>query len=224
MDFQALIYRVIISIPGFLFAIVAHEWAHAYMALRYGDNTAQREGRMTLNPAVHIDMMGTVIYPLIFAMMGGSIFGWAKPVPINSQNFHDYKKGLFWVSFAGPLMNLVLGTLSALLFAILATSTLEFSFKSQLLLMVQYSTFINFILAVFNLIPVPPFDGSKMLASQLSHSALMKYNELAPYINMGFMFLVVLSFMGFPIFNYILYPAQFLNANLTMYFLRLFGA
>ena len=105
---QDIIYNLAISLPAFLFAIVFHEWAHARMALYFGDNTAKMAGRLTFDPISHADLMGTVIFPLVGALMGGVIFGWAKPVPVDPRRFTKVKSGIFWVSFAGPLANIIL--------------------------------------------------------------------------------------------------------------------
>jgi Zn-dependent protease len=224
MNIQSIILSLAHALPGFLLAIVAHEWAHAYMAKRFGDNTAEREGRLTLNPVVHIDMMGTIVFPIILLMMGGMVFGWAKPVPIEPRNFSNYRKGLFWVSFAGALMNFFLGTMSGLLFAIIATRVPEnFAFYSVLLETLKYSMMINFVLGAFNLIPLPPLDGSKMVMSFLKGEAARKYEGLAQYTNMIFLVIIALSFMGISTIGYVITPVVMIGQKLTMYFLYLLG-
>ncbi len=224
MNLQAIILSLAQALPGFLLAIVAHEWAHAYMAKRFGDNTAEREGRLTLNPVVHIDVMGTIVFPVILLMMGGMVFGWAKPVPIDTRNFRDYRKGLFWVSFAGAMMNFFLGTMSGLLFAIIATKVPDtFSFYGVLLEMLKYSMMINFVLGAFNLIPIPPLDGSKMVMSFLKGETARKYESLAQYTNMIFLVIIALSFMGISTIGYVITPVVMIGQKLTMYFLYLLG-
>jgi Zn-dependent protease len=223
-DLSSKIYTIAMSIPGFLIAICVHEAAHAWMANRYGDTTAKDAGRLTLNPAAHYDMMGTVILPLVFALMGFAVIGWAKPVPVDVRRFSDARKGIFWVSFAGPLSNIIVGFLSALALAIIATKVSStFSYYMILISMLKYSIFINFILAFFNLIPLPPLDGSKMVASYLNYEKARKYEELGRYTNMIFMGAFALSIMGIPIFGYILYPATFLSNYLTIGLVRLFS-
>lgn len=106
--------RVAVMFVPFLMAIVFHEFAHGWAAAKWGDNTAKDAGRLTLNPMPHIDLVGTIVLPMMMMLMpGGLLFGWAKPVPINPSRFKDYRKGLFWVSFAGPLMNFALAIVSA---------------------------------------------------------------------------------------------------------------
>ena len=224
MEFQKLILTLSYSLPGLLMAIVAHEWAHGFMAKKFGDNTAEREGRLTLNPAAHIDPFGTIILPLVLLSIGGMAFGYAKPVPVNTRNFKDYRKGVFWVSFAGPLMNFFLGTLSGLVFAIIATKVPQsFGFYNILIEMLKFSMVINFVLGAFNLIPIPPLDGSKMVASFLKGEAARKYEELSRYANIVFLGLIALSFMGIPTFSYIINPVVMFGQKLTMYFLYLLG-
>src|SRR3989344_3915841 len=109
MNAAEIVQKIAIVYPALLIALVLHEYAHAWVAKRYGDETSAWSGRLTLNPAAHIDLFGTIIFPLIGIALGGFIFGWAKPVPIEPRNFRDYRSGLFWVSFAGPLSNILLG-------------------------------------------------------------------------------------------------------------------
>ncbi|MCB9094268.1 MAG: site-2 protease family protein [Halobacteriovoraceae bacterium] len=222
MDLQQLIYTIAQCLPGFLLAIVLHEAAHAYVAMKFGDDTAERIGRLSLNPAVHFDMMGTVIFPLISLSLGGIVFGWAKPVPIDSRNFKNYRKGLFWVSFAGPLSNFILGTISAFLYAVVFTNmSVDSVYMQHFLKMLEYSVLINFILGGFNLIPLPPLDGSKMVASFLKHNALRKYEEIAAYTPYIFLGLIALSFMGIHILGYILMPVYYSGEILKRIFISM---
>lgn len=224
MDAQVIILKIAESLPGFLLAIVAHEWAHGYVAKRFGDDTAERAGRLTFNPAAHIDPMGTIIFPLIGVTMGWMVIGWAKPVPVDVRNFKNYKKGIFWVSFAGPLTNFFLGTFSSLFYAIVALYVPQsFGYYEIILNMLRYSIFINFLLGVFNLIPLPPLDGSRMVASFLKGEALRKYEEVARYTPMIFLVIISLSFMGISTLGRILAPATMIGQKLTMYFLYLLG-
>jgi Zn-dependent protease len=205
-DMNEIIFKVAQSAPGFILAIVVHEWAHGYMAKRFGDNTAEKAGRLTLNPMAHIDMMGTVIFPLVGVILGGMAFGWAKPVPVNSRNFKNVKSGVFWVSFAGPLANLALGIVSAFLFVISVKHIGSYALKDSLEAMLKFSISINFILMGFNLIPLPPLDGSRMVASFLKGEALRKYEAFARYTPMIFLAAIFLSFNGVHTFGYILMP------------------
>ncbi len=231
MDIQGLLFKIAIMAPGFLLAIVVHEYAHGWMAKKFGDDTAEKAGRLTLNPVSHLELVNSIIIPVVLLWIGGIAIGAAKPVPVNTRNFSNYKKGLFWVAFAGPLSNLILGTLFALFFALSYTSGSEYLFdgtpfkvKSFLISqMFQYGVIINFILAGFNLIPVPPFDGSKMLASQLKYNALRRYEEISQYLVYIFWGLIILSFMGIPILNMILAPFTYMAQLAINFFVSLFG-
>lgn len=219
MDLGAIIYRTALSMPGFLLAIVFHEAAHAYAAKRFGDNTAERLGRLTLNPMAHIDMFGTVIFPLIGTILGGFIIGWAKPVPVDATQFKKVRSGIFWVSFAGPLSNIFLGIICALIFALLTNLAGVNSFVIPLMEIFNYAVIINFILAVFNLIPLPPLDGSKMLSTFLNYKQLQAYEVVNQY---SFLIFLLLMFSG--ALSYIIYPAQVFGQYLIFFFSSLFGA
>jgi len=232
MDIQAIVFKIAIMAPGFLLAVVIHEYAHGWMAKKFGDNTAEEAGRLTFNPVVHLDPINSILVPIVLLAIGGIALGAARPVPINTRNFSDFKKGLFWVSFAGPLSNLILGTILALIFAIIfnyvgSAYLFEGTFfqlkKGLLLEMFQYGVLINFILAGFNLIPVPPFDGSRMLESKLGYNALLKYREMSQYLVYAFYGLIILSFMGVPILGMILSPFT-MGANVIInFFISILG-
>lgn len=223
-NMNQIILTIAQSLPGFLLAIVAHEAAHAWMALKFGDRTAQAAGRLTLNPAAHYDMWGTVLFPLLSAVTGFAVIGWAKPVPIDIRNFRQMRKGIFWVSFAGPLANIILGTVSAFAVAFIATQVSpDFSYYTVLIAMLKYSVFINFILAGFNLIPLPPLDGSKMVSAFLKGPTLYKYESLAAYTPMIFMGTLLLSFVGIHTIGYLLMPAQWAGQYLIFAFYQLMG-
>ena len=223
MDIQQLVFKIAQAAPGFLLAIVIHEYAHGRVAKMFGDDTAEREGRLSMNPAVHIDPMGTIAWPIISILLGGAVFGWAKPVPISIRNFSDTRKAVFWVSFAGPLSNFILGTLSALDFTLCYIFIPQnFSFYATILQMLQYSVFINFLLGGFNIIPFPPLDGSRMLASFLKGEALRKYEELArytPYVMFG---IIGLSLAGIPTIHYVIEPFISFGQALPRFFLEIF--
>jgi Zn-dependent protease len=188
------ILRIAIGLPGFLLAIVFHEWGHAYVAYMFGDDTAKRAGRLSLNPVVHLDILGTVIFPLVGALLGGVMFGWAKPVPIDPRRFKNIRYAIFWVAFAGPGINLMMALISAFLLALVATQlSPDFYLMMPFLSMLKQAVYINIILAVFNLVPFPPLDGSKMVSSFLSYQAMRKYEELARF---SFLFFIVLMYTG----------------------------
>lgn len=184
-----------------LFSITFHEYCHAWAADKLGDPTAKELGRLTINPLAHIDPFGTVILPLtLFFLSGGSFtIGWAKPVPINPNQFKNPKKDLKWIGASGPLANLILATLLALLVH------LGFPGKDLLLL----GIFINLLLAVFNLLPIPPLDGSRIVASFLPPQTALNYLKIEPY---GFFIVIALVYLGF--FRLFLIPIVTLLFNL----------
>ncbi len=215
----SIIFTIAQSLPGFLLAVVVHEWAHARMALRFGDRTAQMAGRLTFNPAAHYDPMGTIVWPVISAMLGWAVIGWAKPVPVDVRNFKNIRQGIFWVSFAGPLSNIILGTLCAFTVALVATHVSPgFAYYSIMIGMLKYAVFINFILAGFNLIPLPPLDGSKMVSSFLKGPALYQYESLARYAPMIMFGVLALSMVGIPTLGYLLFPFQWIGQKLIFVF------
>ena len=178
---------VLWAIPT-LFAITVHEVAHGWVANKLGDKTAKIMGRLTLNPLKHIDPIGTVLIPIILYWAGGFIFGWAKPVPVNPMNFNNPKRDTAIVATAGPVSNLIMTILWALIakFGILL---LQNNVQIGLVLnyMGQIGIFINLIFMILNLIPIPPLDGSKILMGFLSNRVAAKYNLIEPYgFELGF--------------------------------------
>lgn len=150
------------------YCIILHEVSHALVARWLGDDTATRRGRLSLNPLKHIDWFGTVILPLVLYYSAGFIWGYAKPVPINPYNFRNYKRDMGLSALAGPVTNILIGLAFAVLFH-LATG---FSLLQDVIRLVVY---LNFLLAFFNLIPIPPLDGSKVLGMALSDEAYMRW-------------------------------------------------
>lgn len=151
---------VIFQIAILVFSVIIHEVAHGYMALALGDRTAEYEGRLTLNPLKHIDPFGSIILPLLTLVTGGVVFGWAKPVPYNPYNLRNPRSGQALIALAGPLSNIVI----ALFFGIL----IRIFFVGQMTPFLEIASLIvlvNLVLAVFNLVPIPPLDGSKILFS-----------------------------------------------------------
>ncbi len=221
MNLQQGLQDLSIQFVPFMMAVVFHEFAHGYMANRYGDTTARDSGRLTLNPAPHVDVLGTLILPILMMVSGVSfLFGWARPVPINPNRFKNYRSGLFWVSFAGPGMNFLMALVSGAAFAAIRTWMPEtFYLHEPLVGMAIASVTVNYALAIFNLIPLPPLDGSKMVQSFLSYDATRKYEAVSQYsffILMGLMWTGALSVLG--------YPIVFLR-NLTLYGMTvLFGS
>ena len=173
-----------------IMSVVVHEFAHGYTAYLLGDNTARLRGRLTLNPLKHIDPIGSVILPLILAFIPGSfIIGWAKPVPYNPNNLRDIKKGTFLVSIAGILANLIIVVIFGLLirFSLVFGMALPFSFYD----ITSKIVFLNLILALFNLMPVPPLDGFKILFSFISDKYRYIENFLEQY---GIILLLIFVF------------------------------
>ena len=180
LDLSTMIYRI----PALLFALVVHEYAHALAADSMGDPTPRYMGRLTLNPMMHVDVLGL----LMLALAG---FGWAKPVPINSNNFHNRKEGIIKVSLAGPGANLFLCFVAALVGAIL----LRFNLMSQTVFnFLQWIMLYNVWFAFFNLIPIPPLDGSKLVMEFMPTKYLYQYAETVE--RYGFFILMALVFSG----------------------------
>ena len=216
---DGIVLRLATALPGFLLGIVFHEWAHAWTAKKFGDDTAERMGRLSMNPVVHYDLVGTIIFPIVGLLMGGTMFGWAKPVPVDPRRFKNMNKGIFWVSFAGPIANIILAVLSSLLLAILYTQVnTNFGFNTVVLGMLQSSIYINIILAVFNLIPFPPLDGSKMVSTFLDYDQARKYVELQ-----RFTFLFIVLIWMTPVLSYIMTPALMMGNGMTSLFIGLLG-
>jgi Zn-dependent protease len=177
----------VLVLPVLLFSVVAHEYAHAWTAFRQGDPTAYMLGRLTLNPLPHIDPMMSVLVPvgLWFLSHGAFTFGAAKPVPINPSNFHNYRRGDLMVSSAGITMNLLLAIACALLFVLLglagAAVPAAVSVFRTLQRMMFFGVFLNYILAVFNLVPLPPLDGSHLFYHMLPPGLGARYRTLGRY-------------------------------------------
>jgi Zn-dependent protease len=188
---------IALRIPALLIAITIHEFAHARMAYHFGDATAKHQGRMNLNPISHLDPIGT----LMILLVG---FGWAKPVPINPFNFNRYRTGLRWVSFAGPMVNFIFGFFSLLILTLLVSYGLTGGLFLQFIVVLMQ---LNILLAIFNLIPIPPLDGSKILMSFLPDAYLGHYRQLeryAPLILLGLILTGAFGLIIFPMYNLVL--------------------
>jgi Zn-dependent protease len=198
------ILSLLIIAPPILFALTVHEYAHGWMAFRYGDPTAKNAGRLTLNPLSHLDPIGTIMLFLIH-------LGWAKPVPVNPYYLRHPKRDMIWVSLAGPGANmltaLACGLVIRLVNPLSAYLQMGSSFLGILALMVVYGMMINIVLAIFNLIPLPPLDGSKilrgLLPDQYEHQ-MDQLERIGPFLLLGI--ILVTSFAGIPILSWIVTP------------------
>ncbi|MBK9662761.1 MAG: site-2 protease family protein [Nitrosomonas sp.] len=181
-----------------IFAITMHEAAHGYIAKHFGDFTAYNEGRISLNPIRHIDLVGTIVVPLILFVLSkltigaGFLFGWAKPVPVNFSNLRQPKRDMLWVAAAGPGANLLMAFFWALVIK-LGIVMPEHDFVKPMVLMGIAGIEINVILMVLNLLPLPPLDGGRMAVSLLPHRIAYQFAKIEPY---GFMILLGLLFSG----------------------------
>jgi Zn-dependent protease len=210
--------QIVVMIVPLLFSVTIHEVAHGYIALRMGDHTAQKAGRLTLNPIKHLDFFGSLLLPLMLKLTGSPIlFGYAKPVPVNFSNLRDVRKSTIYVASAGVLANFILAFLSGILFRILTNYKLLWQtsifnpFINDLYSMLFYSVAINLVLAIFNLIPIPPLDGSKILAMCLPASLRIQFARLERFGMIIIIFLLLtnlldklLSFFLTPMFNVLL--------------------
>ena len=192
-DFQTLLIYII----PLLFAITLHEAAHGWVASKLGDHTARMMGRVTLDPTKHIDPIGTIAIPLVLLLSSsGFIFGWAKPVPINFNALRNGKNGMIWVALAGPGANILMAIcwLFVMIIAIKMNITV-------LIEMGRVGILVNCVLAVFNLLPIPPLDGSRVISALLPNRLAYQYNQLEQY---GLYILLGLMFLGG--FNYLVRP------------------
>jgi Zn-dependent protease len=210
--------QIVVMIVPLLFSVTIHEVAHGYVALRMGDNTARLAGRLTLNPIKHLDFFGSLILPLILKLTGSPvIFGYAKPVPVNFSNFRDIRKGTIYVASAGVLANFILAILSGVLFQTLVHFQWAWypSFFKPVFMdlyhMLFYSVVINLVLGIFNLIPIPPLDGSKILAMCLPPPLRIQLARIERFGMIIIIFLLLtnlldrlISFFLTPMFNILL--------------------
>jgi len=180
---------ILLAIAALAISISVHESAHAWMANRLGDPTARHLGRISLNPLVHIDLLGTIIVPILFLLQAGILFGWAKPTPFNPWNLKNPRADAALISLAGPASNLVLATVFGLAFRAFAGNDLVAVILFRLITL-------NLVLAFFNLLPIPPLDGFKVVGGILPRSLASQWESLERY---GILILLAFFFFGAPI-------------------------
>ena len=185
------VQKIAVSALPIIFAITVHEAAHGYIARYFGDMTAQEQGRITLNPLRHIDPVGTILVPAVTLVLGGILFGWAKPVPVNFSRLRSPKKDMLWVAAAGPASNLVMAICWVLV--IKFSMVVQSGFSEALAYMGAVGIMINLVLMVLNLIPLPPLDGGRIAVSLLPNRLAFQYAKVERY---GFFILIALLFTG----------------------------
>lgn len=205
--------------------MVAHEYAHGYAALKQGDPTAYQLGRLTWNPIKHIDPFMTILLPILTFFSGGFIFGGAKPVPVNPRNYTNYKRGDIIVSLAGIVTNLLIAIAFVPMIALIGIVGRQFPAINDTAFLVQlmfrYGVYINLLLAIFNLLPIPPLDGSHVAKYILPPAWALSYQRVGRY---GMLLLIVLLTFGKPVLNLWLAPVWALSnaadSVLSQFFLR----
>ncbi|WP_239489052.1 site-2 protease family protein [Luteitalea sp. TBR-22] len=187
---------IVLAFIGLLLALTVHEAAHAWAAFQLGDPTAKLQGRLSLNPAVHIDPIGTVMLPLLAFATGAPIIGWARPVPVDGRYLKHFRRDFMWIALAGPASNLLLAVLASLLLRALPHMPVAVGGIAivEPLLQFAFNFFrVNVLLAVFNMIPVPPLDGSNVVAAVLPRHLAYQWDQIRPY---GIFILYGLMFTG----------------------------
>jgi Zn-dependent protease len=192
--------NVLLLVPTFLFSLSFHEYAHAWVATRKGDRTALNAGRLSLHPMAHADWVGTLLLPIICIYNGWPFFGWAKPVPVDSRNFKNPRRDMALVAAAGPASNVLLAVLSAAWLAVLIRLPAETRLMETLQTFAAVSIQVNLMLAIFNLIPIPPLDGFNILQGVIPKSGALKLARLMPYANT--LLILMLLTGGFRIIAY----------------------
>ena len=206
----------LLAVLPVLLAITVHEAAHGYAARHYGDRTAEMMGRLTLNPIKHIDPVGTILVPALMFMFTPFLFGWAKPVPINTRNFKDTRMGMRMVAIAGPLSNLVMCFGCAL--AMVASQCVPESFQEAMQTMSRYGIIINAVLFVLNMLPMLPLDGGRFVDTFLPARASMQFQKIEPY---GMWVIILLLVTG--LLSKIMYPFISMILMAVQHFMGLFG-
>src|SRR4030067_695357 len=180
MQLEQLIQTIALAAIPVLFAITLHEAAHGYVARHFGDMTASQQGRISLTPLRHIDPVGTILFPLLTLWLGGILFGWAKPVPVNFAVLRRPKQGMLWVGVAGPASNLVMALGWAILYKMALMNPGNY-FAEPLLGMASIGIKINIVLMVLHLLPLPPLDGGRVAVRLLPHRPAYQRSRIEPY-------------------------------------------
>jgi len=203
-----MLFYILLQFLVLIFAITIHEYAHGWVAYKLGDPTAKYMGRLTLNPIAHIDPFGTILLPLILVMLHLPPIGWAKPVPVNFMSLRNPKRDMLWVGIAGPAANILLALSLTVILKLLPG--VSHTILGQVFI---FGVVINVILAVFNLVPIPPLDGSRIVSALLPYRYLASYNKIQPY---GFLIILVLLWSGILrtlIYGVVVFVIRFLGVS-----------